>query len=472
MKTPVRAILLAPVATTLLACCTAPAVGAADQRPPNIVYILADDLGYADLSCYGQRKFQTPQLDRLADGGMRFTQHYSGSTVCAPSRCALMTGRHTGNCQVRGNQPHEPVGQYPLAEGTLTVASLLQRNGYATGAFGKWGLGFPGGPGAPLEQGFDRFYGYNCQRNAHNYYPDQLYSDDQIVQLDGATYSHDLIVAQAFAFIRENREHPFFCYLPVTIPHSALQAPPETIDRWREVFAAFDPLEDHYTTFFETTVVNPVAAYAAMVTRLDADVGRLLDLLDELGIREHTLILFSSDNGPAAAGGNQPAFWNSNGPFRGIKRDLYEGGIRVPLIAYWPGTVPAGSVSDHLSAQWDLLPTVAELIGVDLDTEIDGISMLPTLAGRPREQAQHDYLYWEFGRKGGRQALRSGPWKAVRNDTLSNPDAPIELYNVIADPGENYDFAEARPEVRARMKAFFDAARTPHPVFPLFEKTE
>lgn len=439
---------------------------AAEQ--PNIVYILADDLGYADLSCYGQEKFQTPEIDRLAAAGLRFTQHYSGSTVCAPSRCSLLTGLHPGHAQIRGNKPVQPIGQFPLEADTLTVASLLQDHGYATGAFGKWGLGYPGSSGDPLNQGFDTFFGYNCQRNAHNYYPDFLYEDDRRMELDGETYSHDLIVDRALAFIRENRDRPFFCFLPVAIPHSALQAPPDTIDRWREVFPEFDPIQDDYTMFFETTVTNPVAAYAAMVTRLDRDVGRVVDLLDELGIREDTLVLFSSDNGPADAGGNRPAFWDSNGPFRGIKRDLYDGGIRVPMIAYWPGVVPAGKVTDHLSAQWDLLPTVADLIGAEIETKIDGLSLLPTLTGQAEAQVEHDYLYWEFDRKGGRQAIRKGPWKAVRYNTLTDPDAPIEIYHVEADPGENHDFAKDLPELTAEMAALFEEARVPNPHFPIF----
>lgn len=363
------------------------------DRPPNIVFVLADDLGYGDLGCFGQRRFTTPRIDALAAKGMRLTQHYAGSTVCAPSRCALMTGLHTGHCHVRGNTEHKPEGQVPMPGEIVTLADRLKEAGYATGAFGKWGLGYPGSQSDPLNSGFDRFFGYNCQRHAHRYFTDYLWDDDRRVDIDPSVYTHDLIFEQALTFVRDNRDRPFFCFLPVTIPHAALEAPEDAVTPFREAYPQF---EDRTGKYAGVTTRNPAAAFAAMVTRLDGDVGRLVDLLDELGLTDETLIVFTSDNGPHQEGGHQPKFFDSNGPFRGFKRDLYEGGIREPTIVHWPGHVPAGSESDFASAGWDWLPTLCELAASETPPGLDGVSLVATLTGEGR-QAEHDYLYWEFG---------------------------------------------------------------------------
>jgi len=424
------------------------------QGKPNIVYILADDLGYGDLSCYGQKKFTTPNIDRLAAEGMRFTDHYSGSTVCAPSRCCLMTGLHTGHAFIRGNKELSPEGQHPIPAGTVTVAKLLKAAGYATGMFGKWGLGGPGTEGDPVKQGFDEFFGYNCQRQAHTYYPGHLWHNDQKVPLDGKTYSHDLIVEKALAFVKANRDRPFFCYMPVTIPHASLHVPEDSAAPFRKKFAEFEDVVGRYAG---PQIKNPAACFAGMVTRLDGHVGTLLSLLKELGLDEKTIVMFSSDNGPHSEGGHRPAFFDSNGPLRGQKRDLTEGGIRVPLVARWPGKVPAGTTSGHVSAFWDMLPTFCELAGAEAPGSIDGISFVPTLRGGGQQRA-HEYLYWEFWERNGALAVRKGDWKAVRVGTATNPDAPMKLYNLKDDLGETTDLAAKHPEIVSALAGIMKAA--------------
>ncbi|MCB1234853.1 MAG: arylsulfatase [Verrucomicrobiae bacterium] len=432
-------------------------VRAADR--PNLIYILLDDAGWGDLSCYGQAKFTTPNIDRLATEGMKFTDHYSGSTVCAPTRCSLMTGKHTGHTYVRGNREVKPEGQAPMPADIVTLPRLLKGVGYATGAFGKWGLGAPGSESDPAEH-FDLFHGYNCQREAHNYYPDHLWKNRGRVELDGKTYAHDLIMTEALAFIREHREGPFFAYLPVTIPHAAMHAPEEEMAPFRKQFAAF---EDTIGKYAGPEVRNPVAAFAAMMTRLDRNVGELLDLLKELGIDDNTLVMLSSDNGPHQEGGHQPDFFDSNGPFRGHKRDVYEGGIRAPLLARWPGKIAAGSTSDLVSAHWDAMPTLCELAGASPAEDTDGISMVPTLLGKLSDQKRHDYLYWEFYEQGGKRAVRFGNWKAVQlglaKDGLEK--AKIELYDLGADRGEENDIAATHPDEVAKARAFFAEAHVP-----------
>jgi len=438
----------------------------AAERPPNIVFILADDLGYGDLSCYGQEKFETPNIDRLAAEGMKFTAHYSGSTVCAPSRSALMTGQHTGHTPVRGNRTHEPEGQVPIADEVVTVAELLKDRGYATGAFGKWGLGYPGSEGDPIHQGFDTFYGYNCQRHAHRYYVDYLWHDLERVDISPDAYTHDLIGAKALEFIRANANEPFFCFMPLTIPHAAMQVPDDSAAPYRE---KFDRFSDKVGKYAGTEVKNPIANFAGMVTRMDRTVGEVLASLSELGIDKNTLVMFSSDNGPHLEGGHDPKFFNSNGPFRGFKRDLTDGGIRVPMLARWPGTIEAGATSDHLSAFWDLLPTFVGLAGGSAPDNIDGISMTPTLLGKPEEQTAHDYLYWEFHERGGKQAIRKGKWKAIkRNVSRANKPSPIQLYNLDVDVTEENDVSGEHPAVVEEMRALFEKARTPSERFPLF----
>lgn len=431
---------------------------AAAAEKPNIIYILLDDAGYGDISCYGQKKFSTPNIDRLASEGIKFTQHYSGSTVCAPTRCVLMTGLHTGHAYVRGNREIQPEGQAPMPADIVTIPRLLSKAGYATGAFGKWGLGAPGSPSDPKEH-FDVFYGYNCQRQAHNYYPTHLWKNDKKVMLDKKVYAQTPTQEETLSFIRANKDKPFFAYLAITIPHAAMQVPEEYAAPFRKKFPQF---EDKVGKYGGATITNPVAAFAGMMKLVDDDIGELLDLLDELKIDENTLILFSSDNGPHKEGGHQPDFFDSNGPLRGYKRDLTEGGIRVPLLARWPGTIEAGRTSELVSAHWDMLPTFCEMAQAELPEKIDGISILPELKGKG-EQPKHDYLYWEFYERGGRKAARWGNWKAVQLDINKNPNSPIAIYDLSKDVGEENDLAAKKPKLVARAKEIFAEAHTPSP---------
>jgi len=429
---------------------------------PNIVYIIADDLGYGDLGCYGQAHFPTPNIDRLAKEGLKFTQHYAGSTVCAPSRCVLMTGLHTGHSYVRGNKEHKPIGQEPIPAGTVTVAERLKRAGYATGAFGKWGLGYPGSEGDPVRQGFDEFFGYNCQRSAHRYYPDFLWHNDRKVDLDGKTYSHALIAKAALDFIRRHKAGPFFCFMPVTIPHAAMQAPEEFVAPFRKTFAQF---EDTIGQYAGTQTKNPVAAFAGMMTVLDKSVGQVLGLLKELGLDDKTVVMFTSDNGPHQEGGHKPEFFDSNGPLTGLKRDLTEGGIRVPMLARWPGRIAPGTVTDHISAFWDVFPTLCDLAGTAAPAGIDGLSFLPTLLGRPGDQKQHAYLYWEFHERGGKRAVRMGKWKAIQRN-LNRKPTDIMLYDLEHDLAEQHDVADKHPDVVRKMEQIFAEAHTPSAIWP------
>lgn len=445
----------------------------------NVIYILADDLGYGDLGCTGSTKILTPNIDRMRAEGMLFTQHYSGSTVSAPSRSVLMTGQHTGHTPIRGNREMEGEGQTPLPAGTCTLGRMFRQAGYVTGAFGKWGLGYPGSEGDPVYQGFDRFYGYNCQRESHRYYPTHLWDNLERVELeknrDGAcgSYAPDLIQAEALRFLRENRDRPFFLYLPITLPHAELLVPDDEIIRsYRGKFGEKPYLNRGGDYGPKTTVAGycsqpePYATFAAMVTRLDRYVGEVFALLKELGLDKNTLVLFTSDNGPHREGGADPDFFDSYGPFRGVKRDLYEGGIRLPLIAWAPGRIEAHSTNDHVCAFWDMLPTFAEIAGAELpDTVVqDGISIVPTLTGAG-QQPEHDYLYWEFHEAGGKQAVRQGKWKGVRQGVKKNPDAPIELYDLSTDLHEDRNVAEQYPEVVEKIAAIMQSARTESEIF-------
>ena len=425
---------------------------------PNIVYVLLDDAGYGDLSCYGQKKFQTPHIDRLAREGMRFTQHYSGSTVCAPTRCVLMTGLHTGHCYVRGNREVQPEGQAPFPANTVTMPKLLKQAGYATGAFGKWGLGAPGSVSEPTKQGFDTFYGYNCQRQAHTYYPSHLWDNTRKVELDGKTYAHDLIMDQALEFIRRHKDEPFFCFLPVTIPHAAMHVPAKYSDPFRKKFPQF---EDKIGRYRGPLVKNPIAAFAGMMTKMDEDVGRVMQLLKEIDVDDNTIVLLSSDNGPHREGGHDPVFFNSNGGLRGFKRDLYEGGIRAPLIARWPNKIAAGTTSDHISAHWDMLPTFCELAGVDRPKNADGISLVPTLLGQSDKQPKHAYLYWEFYEQGGKRAARFGNWKAIRLNVNKDANSPIQLFDLKSDLAEKTNVADQHPNVVKQAEQFLADAHQP-----------
>ena len=429
-----------------------------DQRP-NIIYIMADDLGYGDLSCYGQKKFKTPHIDRIAREGVKFTDYYAGSTVCAPTRCVLMTGMHTGHAFVRGNRSVKPEGQAPMPRDIVTLPRRLKEAGYATGMFGKWGLGAPGSESDPVEH-FDTFYGYNCQGQAHTYYPKHLWHNDQKVALDGQTYSADLIKDQLLQFVKDHRDEPFFAYVPFTIPHAAMHVPEEDHAPWRKKWPQF---EDKIGKYRGPQVQNPVAAFAGMVTRMDRHVGELLDLLDELGIADNTLISFTSDNGPHKEGGHNPKFFDSNGPLRGHKRDLYEGGIRVPFVARWPGKIQPGTVVNTPVAMWDVMPTCLEVAGEEPPQGIDGISYLPTLLGNHDQQTQHEYLYWAFYEQGGKQAVRWGNWKGVRRNVGKNPNAKPELYDLTTDLAEQNNLADQYPEIVKTIEDQMQAAHRDSP---------
>lgn len=444
---------------------------AGGTRRPNVVFILADDLGYADVGCYGQKKIRTPHIDKLAAEGMRFMQSYSGNPVCAPSRCTLMTGYHTGHAQVRDNKQvggdegwnlgSTIGGQWPLTEGTFTVGHLFQRAGYVTGAFGKWGLGRVGTSGDPQKQGFDHFFGYICQRQAHTFYPDHLWRDGRVYRVQEnqdaeRIYSHDVIAEEALQFIRSNKDRPFFLYVPFTIPHVALQVPDDSLAEYRGRWT--DPPYDGSKGY--VAHAHPRACYAAMISRMDRDVGRIMAQLKELGLDENTLVIFSSDNGPTYAGGADAAFFESAGPLHGLKGSVWEGGIRVPFIARWPGRIEPGSESDHVCAFWDFLPTCAELLGEQPLAGIDGISILPTLLGRPQHQKKHEHLYWELSNQ---QAVRMGDWKALR----LKPGQRIQLFNLGTDLGEQKDVADEHPDIVARAEAIFLNGRTESEVFPL-----
>jgi len=460
-------------------------------RPPNIIYILADDLGYGELGSYGQSLINTPHLDRLASEGMRFLQHYSGSSVCAPSRCTLLTGRHTGHCQVRDNYElggfldEEERGQLPLEPESFTLGRMLQEVGYATAVIGKWGLGGPESTSMPTLQGFDFFYGYLDQKQAHNYYPSHLWRNtawdtlrndyfhphqrfpNHLDPLDPASYDQykgpdyapDLMALEAERFIREHAENPFFLYFPHVAPHLALQVPDEELEAYEGVLEESPYAGDRgYLPH-----IRPQSAYAGMISRMDAHVGRILALLDELNLTQHTIVLFSSDNGPTYVGGVDTEMFQSTGGLRGFKGEVYEGGIRVPMIARWPGHIAPGTVTDHVSAFWDVIPTVAELTGLPIPDGLDGVSFLPTLLGKEGQQAPSE-LYWEYhGRsRKGAQAARLGDWKGVRLGGHEDAMAPVELYNLTVDPQEQNNLAVQHPDVVAQLKAIMDSRSPSH----------
>lgn len=401
------------------------------ERLPNVIFLLADDLGYGDLGCFGQKLIKTPNIDKLAAEGMRFTQAYAGSTVCAPARCTLMTGLHTGHSYIRGNKELPGEGQTPMPADTFTIADLMKQKGYATGLIGKWGLGYPGSESTPDLMGFDYFYGYNCQRQAHEYYPPHLWRNNEKVMLNGKSYSHDLMADEMLDFVKQHQAEPFFLYVAFTIPHSKLQVPElgEYEDKdWKD----------------------PEKKVAAMITRMDKDVGRLMALLKELKLDDDTLVFFASDNGAAH---NFKRFEHS-GPLQGRKRSMYEGGIRSPSIARWPGHVPAGVVSDQVWSFWDMMPTLADLTGQKLKTETDGISIMPALLSD--KTVEHPPLYWEFHEGGFFQAARIGDWKAVRKGV----NKPIEIYDLTKDIGEQQNLAAERPELVEKFDDYLTSART------------
>jgi arylsulfatase A len=437
---------------------------------PSIIYILADDMGYGDLGCYGQKQIKTPNIDQLASEGMLFTQHYAGSTVCAPSRGVLMTGRHTGNAYIRDNRGIPPMGQFPLADSIITVAEFLKNAGYATGSIGKWGLGGPGSEGDPARQGFDYFYGYKCQSHAHNFYPEFVFRNNDTVTLRNklpepvatnqtgfATvridYTPDLFAKEAVSFVTRHKDQPFFLYLALTPPHVNNEAP---VGLGMEV-----PEQGEYAGMPWPEVEKDKAA---MITRMDRDIGKLIQTLKELGIDKSTLVIFSSDNGPHKEGGVNPEFHDSNGPLRGTKRDLYEGGIRVPMIAWWPEVIKSGSVSHHISAFWDILPTFCELAGIEIPEDTDGISFVNELKGKT--QKEHEYLYWEYPTGVGKTALRYKNWKAVKPNLRDKPEL-TELYDLNSDLGEQSDISAENPEILNLMVDMMESAHTPSTEFPL-----
>jgi len=464
------------------------------QLKPNVIFILADDLGYGDIGCYGQQYIITPNIDRLSAEGLRFTDHYAGCTVSAPSRCTLMTGFHTGHAQIRGNKPASTMGvgalegQFPMDDSTITVADVFKKAGYQTGAFGKWGLGYPGSVGDPNNQGFDEFWGYNCQREAHRYYPNHIWHNQEKVMLEGndnkhkVIYAPDVIHKQVLEFIKKNKNKPFFAFVPVIQPHAELVVPDDSIlTSYKGKFpekpyimqkgSGSDYGDKNFDKMKYCSQPIPHATFAAMVARIDKYVGDIVELVHGLGLDDNTIIIFSSDNGPHQEGGADPDYFNSNGNFRGYKRDVTDGGIRVPFIARWKGHIKPGTETNHVSAFWDFLPTVEDLIGQKEKIPTDGISFLPTLLGKSDQQKEHQVLYWEFKEKGGRQAIRFGNWKALRLNMDKNPEAPIELYDITNDNDEMKNVASEYPAIVKKANELMKEQRTANMNYPFtFEK--
>lgn len=441
--------------STLVIPLTAQKVSAKNPETPNIVFIMTDDLGYGDLGCYGQTKIKTPRLDQMAKEGKRFTRHYSGNTVCAPARCVLMTGKHTGHCWIRGNGEIQPNGQRPIPKEEITVAEVLKEKGYTTGCIGKWGLGWADSEGQPNRQGFDHFFGYLCQRRAHTYYPEYVWRNMDKVMLPGNDgskgphYTHDLMTEEALTFIKTNKNKPFFLYVPYTIPHTKFQVP--ELGQYED-----KPWKKEHKI------------QAAMISRMDRDCGRILDLLDELKLSKNTLVIFTSDNGAHGQSGTGN-FFKSSGKLRGIKRDLYEGGIRVPMIARWPGKVEAGTTSNHSSAFWDWMPTLCELTNAKAPSNIDGISILPEILGKAGQKT-HDHFYWEFYEKGGKQAILKGDLKAIRLNVNKKRFGPLELYNLADDESETNNIASQHPKIIKEMEELMAQEHVPSKLFVFGQK--
>ncbi|MFM1920432.1 MAG: Arylsulfatase [Candidatus Hydrogenedentota bacterium] len=427
---------------------------------PNIIFILADDLGYGDLGCYGQKVIQTPRLDQMASEGLRFTDAYAGSTVCAPSRSALMTGQHTGHTRVRGN------ALVPLLPEDVTVAEVLKEAGYETALIGKWGLGEPGTSGTPNRQGFDYFFGYLNQKHAHNHYPTHLWRNEEQVAIPGndevvegvcgqcTTYAQDLLTSEALDYITRPRQKPYFLYLSYIIPHT---------NNERGAYDGNGMEVPSHAPYEDREWPPQQKGHAAMITRMDGDIGRLLDALKESGADQNTLVIFSSDNGPLNEGGGKAEFFDSNGPLQGFKRSMHDGGIRVPFIA-WGAGVPRGATTSAVTAFWDFLPTAAELAGAAAPTGIDGVSIAAVLRGAPAPENRPP-LYWEFHEGGFHQALRNGKWKAVRRNR-----GPIKLFDLSNDIAEERDLAGQEPETAARLTQLFESSRSDSPDFPVRER--
>lgn len=488
---------MAVVAGMLVTACDAPQ----PEKRPNIIYILADDLGYAEVGCYGQEKIETPNIDALAANGMRFTQHYSGSPVCAPARCVLLTGRHTGHAQIRGNDEwaergnvwdfeaasRDPnlEGQRPMKAGTETIGTLLQRAGYKTGLVGKWGLGGPLTESIPNKQGFDFFYGYNCQRQAHTFFPVHLWKNTEKVPLDNkmvppktplpegadpydpdsysdfwlTDYSSELMQKEVIKFIKESKEQPFFMYYANPIPHNPLQAPARWVEHYVKKFGDEEPYSGDRGYFPHR---YPRACYAAMVSYFDEQVGEIVATLKDLGLYENTLIIFSSDNGPTYSGGADSPWFDSAKPFRSEygwgKGYVKEGGIRVPMIAQWPGKIARGTETDLISAHYDVLPTLCDVVEIEAPQDTDGISFLPTLLGQGAQE-EHEYLYWEFPAYGGQQAVRMGNWKGMRQNIFQD-SLRIQLYNLEQDIQESNDVSRQHPEIVQTIEKIFTQERS------------
>ena len=450
----------------------------AQQKQPNIVLIMADDLGIGDLGSYGQIKISTPRIDELAKKGTRFTNFYAGTSVCAPSRSALMTGQHTGHTFVRGNKEIEPEGQQPLADSVITMAMSLQKAGYTTGAFGKWGLGMVGTSGDPNKKGFNEFYGYNCQRHSHRYYPTHLWHNSRGIELAGndltskVHYAPELIQEKTLAFIETNKNRPFFLFVPTVLPHAELAGPDDAFyEKYKNTFPETPHKGNDYgpkaTIAGYASVEKPRATYAAMVSRMDHYVGQIVDKLRELDLLDNTIIMFTSDNGAHREGGADPMFFNSTAGLRGYKRDLYEGGIRTPFIVSWPSKIKSNKTVNHPAAFWDIMPTIVELSGNTMDSYTDGISFLPTLLGNGK-QKKHEYLYWEFHEDGGRQAVLVDNWKLIKLKAKSKQ--PIfELYNIKKDPKESHNLINQHPKIAKKLNKQLEAAHKESVVFPLYQ---
>lgn len=456
---------LIPISSLTLLCITSPAI-IAQQQKPNVIYILADDLGYGDLGCYGQTKFQTPNIDKMADDGVQFMQHYSACTVSAPARCGLMTGKHTGHSAIRGNSSEVGTDgktyDTHLPDAEFTLGELFKQKNYTTACIGKWGMGGIGSEGHPNRQGFDYFYGYLGQGHAHAYFPKFLHEDTTEIPLKKSEYSHDLIEVKATDFIRKNKNNPFFLYLTFTLPHAELQIPKEHRLAYEDMFMPEKPHTGNYTA-----QKKPHATYAAMVSRLDASVGKIETLLKELQLDENTIVIFTSDNGPHSEGGADPKFFNSSGIYRGIKRDLYEGGIRIPMIAKWPKHFPAGKKSTLPTAFWDMMPTFGSIMNANVPKGLDGISFLPELTGK-KQTKKHDFFYWEFHEGGGKQAVLQGDWKLIKLQVSNAKKTYFELYNIRKDPMETTNLLKDFPEKVKKLAAIISREHTENKVFKLY----
>lgn len=458
-----------PIFTAVLASTSLGVVAQSTQ--PNIIFILADDMGIGDAGCYGQTNIKTPNIDALAKQGVQFMHHYSGSTVSAPSRCVLMTGKHTGNAAIRGNKGEKSaLGQFDISlpASEVTVAELLKTNGYATFCVGKWGLGGPETQGSPIQQGFDDFFGYLSQGAAHSYYPEYLYENDKKVPLNGE-YSHYTIMRKGLEYIAKNADKPFFGYFAITPPHADLDIP--DLGQYNNKFPE-KPYINNKNSGYKTQL-QPKAAFAAMVSEIDKNVGQIIDLLKKKGIFENTIVVFSSDNGVHNVGGNDPEFFDSNGPFRGYKRDLYEGGVRTPFVVSWPARIQKPFYSYHVSTFWDFLPTVCDIVGVNAPKGIDGVSYLPELINNGKGQKQHKYIYYEFFEQGGKQSvLRKDGWKLVRLQVSNTNKTYEELYNIYNDPSEVANVINQYPKIALQLRKAMVAQRTENSNFKFTSKDD